>query len=143
MRQLSLYTIVTFLVGVSLGGGLGYVLSSDTVIVRKETPDTPAALSSVNLMIVSDKEVKTWNTVSWNETMTPLSLLEKVSGVGEISFQKNVGKDGATQVFTINEVSNDDAGRRWRIFVNNVEPARAPDKYSLKPGDMVVWAFAP
>lgn len=142
MRPLSLYTIATFLIGVSLGGGLGYVLSNDTIIVKKAAPETPAMLSSVNLMVVSPEGVKTWNTVEWAEAMTPLSLLEKVAAVGEITIKKGTKGDGSTSIAAINDVTADKTNS-WRYFVGNTEPPRAPDKYSLKPGDNVVWVFSP
>lgn len=140
LRALTLYNIVTFLVGVSLGGGLGYVLSSDTVVVRQGTPNTPAAITSVNLMIVDGDDVKTWNTVDWHETMTPLELLQKVGGASGFSIKVDKDATGAPIVTSVGTGKED--GIPWRYFVNNTEPPRPADGYSLKPGDIVVWVHA-
>lgn len=139
-RIISLYNMLTFAVGLSLGFGLGWVLHTETIIVRQNVADTPAALSSVDLMIDDGERVRTWNTVDWHETMTPLGLLEKVAGVGAITVESKPSAQGGNDVHAIDGIANDE--RRWQYWVNNREQPRAADKYSLKPGDIVVWKYA-
>jgi hypothetical protein len=142
-RIISLYNLATFLVGLSLGFGLGYVLHNETVIVRQGTADTPAALASVNLMIDDGMHVQTWNTVTWKETMSPLSLLETVAGVGAIKLETR-NLDGNQQtVAAINDIRDNQKNHtEWKYWVNNTEQPRAGNKYFLKPGDIVLWRLS-
>jgi len=139
-RNIPLYNILTFLVGASLGFGLGYTLHNETIIVRQGTADTPAALTSVNLMIDDGMHVQTWNTVTWKETMSPLSLLEAVAAANAIKLEtRDLGGDQKT-VAAINDAREDaKQGLKWQYWVNNTEQPRAGNKYFLKPGDIVLW----
>jgi len=137
---ISLYNIATFLVGLSLGFGLGWILHNETIIVRQGTADTPAALMSVNLMIDDGTRVQTWNTVTWKETMSPLSLLETVAGVGAIKLETRVLQGDEKTVSAIGNVRENAKERLvWQYWVNNMQQPRAGNKYFLKPGDMVFW----
>ena len=50
--------------GMLIGALLGASFHKETVVVREGTADTPAAQSSVNLMIdYGNGTIKTWNTV--------------------------------------------------------------------------------
>lgn len=138
-RIISLYNMLTLAVGLSLGFGLGWALHTETIVVRPNVADTPAALSSVNLMIDDGEHIRTWNTVDWHETLTPLGLLEKVAAVGAITIETEPSTKGGNDVHAIDGIAN--TKKRWQYWVNNTQQPRAADKYSLKPGDIVVWKY--
>jgi hypothetical protein len=130
---------VTFLV---TGLLFGWIFFERTVIVREGTADTPAAMTSVNLMIDNGTTVRTWNTISWNEAMSIMHLLEKVATTGNITMNTELGPDGLPRVLTIDNISNDpEQDLSWQYWVNNNYEPRTPSKYYLKPGDIVVWKY--
>ena len=54
--------IVIFVTGLVIGALLGGTFHKETVVVREGTADTPAAQTSVNLMIDNGHgSVRTWN----------------------------------------------------------------------------------
>ncbi|KKU78718.1 MAG: hypothetical protein UY04_C0028G0010 [Parcubacteria group bacterium GW2011_GWA2_47_7] len=138
--------LIAFLVGAGLGALLGAYLHKETIVVREGTPDTPAAMTSVNLMLdEGNGTIKTWNTVSWHETMSVLNLLETVTVAEHIVLlTKDNGSNGRT-VTSIDSVENATSGTttmRWQYWVNNTYEPRVASKYYLKPGDIVIWKYA-
>ena len=126
-----------------LGIGLGAFFHKETIVVREGVADTPAAMSSVNLMVDDGNGVvKTWNTVSWHETMSVINLLEMVGGANEITLMTTVDKERGVLVASIDGVATDETlGTRWQYWVNNVYEPREPSRYFLKPGDIVQWKY--
>jgi hypothetical protein len=108
--------------------------------VREGTADTPAALTSVNLMIDDGHgNVKTWNTVSWHEAMSVMDLLDLVASTGNITYTTSADR---TKVVSVNGVSTTGTStERWQFWVNNTYEPKIPNKYYLKPGDIVLWKF--
>jgi hypothetical protein len=133
--------ITLFLLGLATGYLIALWSIPEPVEVRPGTPDTPAALTSVNLMIDDGTRVRTWNTVSWHEAMSVQDLLGALVTARAIELQTEV-VDGIENVKGIDGVSNDaESGRSWRWWVNNTEVPRPAAKYYLKPGDIVVWRY--
>lgn len=134
-----LIAICSLLVGV----GIGILFSSETIVVREGTPNTPAGMSSVNLMIdYGNGRIRTWNTVSWHESMSIMNLLESVGGAQEIILLPIEVDGKKIGIESIDGIKNDpESGERWQYWINNTyEPAPA-GKYFLKPGDIVLWKF--
>lgn len=131
------------LVGLCAGYFLGVMFGAREVVVRENTPDNPAAESSVNLMIVEPGGiVRAWNTVTWHESQSVHELLGEVAAVGAITYLSKNGTRGL-EISSINgAIASPDDGLAWRYWVNGQEPPRTPDKYNLRPGDMVVVALA-
>ena len=130
------------LVALVIGITLGAVFHKETIIVREGTANTPAAMTSVNLMIdYGNGTIKTWNTVSWHEAMSIQNLLETIAGAKGIVF---LSKDisGKSTVESIDGIANDSkTNMRWQYWVNNNYEPRIASKYYLKPGDMVMWKY--
>lgn len=137
------YCSALFALGLIIGGGLGALLHKETIVVRPNVADTPAALTSVNLMIdYGDGTVKTWNTVSWHEAMSILNLMETVTGAEAIPMLTKETKDRQLIIDSIDGFKNDAAtNTRWQYWVNNTYEPRIASKYYLKPGDIVMWKY--
>lgn len=141
LRESKLFFLVALL---SLGAGIliGSTFLKEVVVVREGTADTPAAMSSVNIMIdYGNGKIKTWNTVSWHESMSIMNLLETLASAnGIILLTKESGK--GLVVESIDGIRNDSkTGTRWQYWINNIREPRVPGKYYLKPGDLVVWKY--
>jgi hypothetical protein len=130
-------------IGLLIGGGLGASLHKETIVVRQGVADTPAAMTSVNLMIdYGTGTVRTWNTVTWHEAMSVLNLTEMVTGTEAIPMQTKAEKDGLLTVSSIDGVQNDaQTNMRWQYWVDNTYEPRISSKYFLKPGDIVEWKY--
>ena len=131
------------LVSFVLGAALGATFHKETIVVREGTANTPAAMTSVNLMIdYGDGTIKTWNTVSWHEAMPVLDLVKTIADVNGIKLvTKDLGSKLST-VESIDDIANDSSkGMRWQYWVNNNYEPRIASKYFLKPGDLVVWKY--
>jgi predicted dehydrogenase len=138
-------TLIVALVAMLVGVLLGAFFHKETVVVREGTPDTPAAMSSVNLMVDhGDGTIKTWNTVSWHESMSVMNLLETVAGAKGIVFLTKPNKKGELGVESIDGYMNATKGTttmRWQYWINNTYEPRIASKYYMKPGDMVMWKY--
>lgn len=131
------------IIGLCAGYFLGVMFGAKQVIVRENTPDNPAAESSVNLMIVErDGIVRVWNTVSWHESQSVHELLQEVAAAGAIAYLAGEGTSGIAITSIDGVIADPSKGEVWRFWVNGQEPPRSPDKYNLRPGDMVVVALA-
>lgn len=134
-------TILSILSGILVGA----YFHKETVVVREGTPDTPAAMSSVNLMIDhGDGTIRTWNTVSWHESMSVLNLLETVAAAKEIVLLTKNNTNNDRSVVSINalmNMANGTSSVRWQYWVNNTYEPRIASKYYLKPGDIVMWKY--
>ena len=130
--------IIILVIGLVVGAILGGTFHKESIVVREGTADTPAALTSVNLMIDNGRgSVRTWNTVSWHEAMSILDLLQLVADTKNISLDKT-----PTGVLSIDGLkSATSTGERWQYWVNNTYEPKVPNKYYLKPGDIVLWKF--
>ncbi len=137
------YCGALFVLGLVIGGALGAMLHKETIIVRPNVADTPAALTSVNLMIdYGNGTVKTWNTVTWHESLSILNLMEDVTGAEAIPMLTKETNEGQLTVDSIDGFTNDTQSRtRWQYWVNNTYEPRVASKYYLKPGDIVVWKY--
>ena len=131
------------ILGLIIGAFLGATFHKETVVVREGTADTPAALSSVNLMIdYGNGSIKTWNTVSWNEAMSVLDLMQEVANAKEIAIETKPDAKGISMLESIDSVANDSKqNMRWQFWVDNTYEPRTADKYYLKPGDIVLWKY--
>lgn len=132
--------IIIFAVGMTIGAAL-WAHYHQPVIVREGTADTPAALTSVNLMIDDGHgSVHTWNTISWHEAMSIMDLLDFVAGTKNITFTANKDR---TRVESIDGVlAKGTSTERWQYWINNTYEPKTPNKYYLKPGDIILWKFA-
>ena len=132
--------IIIFVVGIVIGALLGGTFHKETVIVREGTADTPAAQSSVNIMIDDGHgSIRTWNTVSWHEAFSVMDLLDFMASTGNITFTANSDR---SKVNSINSVSaTGSSTERWQYWVNNTYEPKVSNKYYLKPGDIVLWKF--
>ncbi|OGZ04684.1 MAG: hypothetical protein A2845_05315 [Candidatus Lloydbacteria bacterium RIFCSPHIGHO2_01_FULL_49_22] len=134
-------TILSILSGVLIGA----FFHKETVVVREGTPDTPAAMSSVNLMIDhGDGTIRTWNTISWHESMSVLNLLETVASAKEIVLLTKNNMNNDRYVASIDGFANTTKGTstvRWQYWINNTYEPRIASKYYLKPGDIVMWKY--
>lgn len=139
-RRLIGVAVLFFFTGLILGA----LLNKETVVVREGTPDTPAAMSSVDLMIDDgDGNIKTWNTVSWHEAMSVLGLLEQVERANAITLVVEGAEKKESKVVSIDTIKNDaSAGLRWQYWVNNTYEPRGAGNYFIKPGDIVLWKYA-
>ena len=138
-KLLLLVAIISMLIGVLVGAWF----HKETVVVREGTADTPAAMSSVNLMVdYGDGTIKTWNTVSWHEAMSVVNLLEKVADAKEITLTtKDLGEKNIS-IESINATANDPkTGVHWQYWINNTYQPKIASKYFLKPGDIVFWKY--
>ena len=137
------YTIVLALLSALIGGVIGATLNKETVVVREGTPNTPAAMSSINLMVdFGNGEIRTWNTVSWHEAMSILNTLETIAGNSGLVLLANDEGDNNVTVTAINDIANDtNANMRWQYWINNTYEPRIASKYYIKPGDIVVWKY--
>ena len=125
-----------------VGIGLGAYFHKETIIVRENTADTPAAMRSVNLMLdFGNGEVRTWNTVSWHEAMSVVDLLTMVGNVDGINVVTEGTDEKNLVVTAVSDVATNKESR-WQYWVNNTHEPRIANKYFLKPGDIVVWKFA-
>lgn len=129
-------SLVIFLAGIFLGA----TFHKETIVVREGTANNPAAETSVNLMIDDGAgNVRTWNTVSWHEAMSVMDLLDFVAGTNNITFTTNSER---TRVVSINGISGSGTStERWQYWIDNTYEPKTPNKYFLKPGDIVVWKF--
>jgi hypothetical protein len=136
-------TLLVAIISTITGIGLGAFFHKETIVVREGTADTPAAMSSVNLMIDDGTgKVRTWNTVSWHETMSTIDLLEMVHGAKEITLFTGSNKESGDFVSSIDGIANDtSANLRWQYWVNNIYEPRTASRYFLKPGDIVLWKY--
>lgn len=134
--------IVIFVIGLVVGALLGGTFHKETIVVREGTADTPAALTSVNLMIDDGHgSVKTWNTVSWHEAMSVMDLMDLVASTGNITYTTSADR---TKVVSVNSISTSGSStERWQYWVNNTYEPKIPNKYYLKPGDIILWKFTP
>lgn len=132
--------IVIFVIGLVVGALLGGTFHKETIVVREGTADTPAALTSVNLMIDDGHgSVKTWNTVSWHEAMSVMDLMDLVASTGNITYTTSADR---TKVVSVNSISTSGSStERWQYWVNNTYEPKIPNKYYLKPGDIILWKF--
>lgn len=137
------YSSTLFILGLVIGGALGALLHKETIVVRPNVADTPAALNSVNLMIdYGNGTIKTWNTVTWHEALSILDLTEMVTGAEAIPLLTKATKEGPLTVDSIGGSHNDtQTHTRWQYWVNNTYEPRVASKYYLKPGDIVVWKY--
>lgn len=131
------------LVSLVLGAILGATFHKETVVVREGTANTPAAMTSVNLMIdYGNGTVKTWNTVTWHETMSVLDLMKTVAGANAITLLTKESGSGLSTVQSVDGITNENkTSTRWQYWVNNNYEPRISSKYYLKPGDLVVWKY--
>lgn len=137
--------VTLFIFGVALGVPLGaWLWPKEKIVVREGTADNPAAITSVNLMITDGNGVvNTWNTITHHEAMSVMDLLETVHATGNIVLTTKSGTGGSPDIAAIDGVANDPEQQlRWQYWVNNMKQERAPAKYYLKPGDIVVVARA-
>jgi hypothetical protein len=136
--------VALFAAGLLIGGGLGASLHKETIVVRQGVADTPAAMTSVNLMIdYGTGTIRTWNTVSWHEAMSVLNLMEMVTGAEVIPLLTKEDKGGLATISSINGIQNDaKTNMRWQYWINNTYEPRIASKYFLKPGDIVLWKYA-
>ena len=130
-------------IALALGVFIGATFFEKTVVVRGGTPDTPAAMSSVNLMIdYGDGTIRTWNTVSWHEAMSVMDLVGMIASAKEIALLTKDAGNKATTVESIDTTRNDSATHmRWQYWINNTYEPRVAGKYYLKPGDIVLWKY--
>jgi hypothetical protein len=136
------HVLVIAVLSCAIGGVIGATFFKKTIVVREGTANTPAAMTSVNLMIDDGKAVHTWNTVSWHEAMSIFDLMETVAATGNITMTSALAPDGNRTVGAINGLANDAANEmRWQYWVNNNYEPRVASKYYLKPGDIVVWKY--
>ena len=126
-----------------LGVFVGATFFKKTITVRQGTADTPAAMTSVNLMIdFGTGTIKTWNTISWHEAMSVQNLMEFVASTKNITMTAATAPDGNATVGAIDNITNDTkTSMRWQYWVNNNYEPRTSSKYFLKPGDIVVWKY--
>ena len=124
-----------------IGVALGAYFHKETIIVRENTADTPAAMRAVNLMVdYGNGEVRTWNTVSWHESMSVVDLLTMVGSADNVPVTTDGVDENNLVVTAVNGIATSE-NERWQYWVNNTyEPAPA-SKYNLKPGDIVMWKF--
>jgi hypothetical protein len=144
-RFIERWSMSLFIVGIVIGVPVGaYLWPSKEIVVREGTPDNPAAISSVNLMVnYGNGTIKTWNTITHHESMSVLDLLQKVHAANNIVLTTGPDESGAIKVRSIDEISEDpDKGLGWHYWVNNTREPRIAGKYYLKPGDIVVWALS-
>ncbi len=148
MKHRSLHPKFIFavaLLSLLLGGLIGAYFHKETIIVREGTADTPAAMTSVNLMVDhGDGTIRTWNTISWHESMSIINLLETVAGAKEIVLLTNDEPKVGLLVESIDGFANITKGTstmRWQYWVNNTYEPRVASKYYLRPGDMVMWKY--
>jgi hypothetical protein len=138
------FALATFITGVALGTYLGATLwPNKEVVIREGTPHTPAAITSVNLMVDNGNgTVKTWNTVTHHEAMSAVNLLETVAAANNITLTLANGSDGKPAVASINGIANDAKGAmRWQYWINNTYEPTTAAKYFLRPGDIVMWKY--
>ncbi len=135
--------VTVFIIGLLIGALLGAALHKETIVVRQGIADTPAAMSSVNLMIdYGTGTIRTWNTVSWHEAMSVLNLTETVTAAETIPLLTKEDKAGLATVSSINGIQNDQKiNMRWQYWVDNTYEPRIASKYFLKPGDIVLWKY--
>ena len=139
------FVFVIALCSVLLGALIGAYFHKETVVVRVGTADTPAAMTSVNLMVDhGDGTIKTWNTISWHESMSILNLLETVAGAKEIVLTTKDDTKKGLLVESMDGFANMTKGTsttRWQFWINNTYEPRVASKYYLRPGDMVMWKY--
>lgn len=140
LKHILIIALLMLLVGV----GIGSTFFKKTVVVRTGTADTPAAMTSVNLMVdFGSGTIKTWNTISWHEAMSVMNLMEFVASTQNITLTSGTAADGNPTVLGIDGLENNTAKHmRWQYWVNNNYESIASSKYFLKPGDIVVWKYA-
>ena len=131
------------LVSLVIGATLGATFHKETVVVREGTANTPAAMTSVNLMVdYGNGTIKTWNTVSWHEAMSVLDLMKTVAGANAITLLTKDNGSGLSTVQSVDGIANESkTNMRWQYWVNNNYEPRIASKYYLKPGDLVVWKY--
>jgi Domain of unknown function (DUF4430) len=141
----SKFTLLVSLTSMLVGVALGAYFHKETIIVREGTADTPAAMTSVNLMVdAGDGAIKTWNTVSWHESMSVLNLLETVAGAKGVVLLTKENDKGDLFVESIDGYANTQKGTsttRWQYWINNTYEPRIASKYYMKPGDIVLWKY--
>jgi hypothetical protein len=132
--------VIIFVVGLIVGAFLGGTFHKETIIVREGTANTPAALTSVNIMIDDGHgSVRTWNTVDWHEAMSVMDLLDLLASTKNITYTANKDR---TKVVSMDGISaTGTSSERWQYWVNNTYEPKVPNKYYLKPGDIVLWKF--
>ena len=143
MNGATLSKFAIFSCGLLLGAALGATFHKETVVVREGTANTPAAMTSVNLMIdYGNGTIRTWNTVSWHEAMSIEDLLKQGADAKEFTLDIKIGNDKQPIIQAIDGISNDvKTGMRWQYWVDNKYEPRNSSKYYLKPGDIVLWKY--
>lgn|GEM_PF-4817612 len=140
-RESWVHHIVIAVVAMLIGLAVGAYFFKETIIVRENTADTPAAMRSVNLMLdYGDGNMRTWNTVSWRESMSVVDLLLFVGNAEDITVSTD-GVDPKNLVVTAVGGIATNNENRWQYWVNNTHEPTLASKYFLKPGDIVLWKF--
>ena len=118
------------LVSLVIGATLGATFHKETVVVREGTANTPAAMTSVNLMIdYGNGTIKTWNTVSWHEAMSVLDLMKTVAAANAITLLTKDNSSGLSTVQSIDGIANESkTSERWQYWVNNNYEPRIASK---------------
>lgn len=136
LKHILAFGVVMLVIGVFVGA----IFFKKTIVAREGTADTPAAMSAVNLMIdYGTGTIKTWNTVSWHEAQSVLTLMQEVAATKNITLETT---SDAAGVLSIDGTENSSEGDLlWQYWVNNSYQPVPANKYYLKPGDIVVWKY--
>jgi len=118
----------------------------ETTVAPEATRETaPATGQSVSLAIqFGDGVEQSFEAVPWHEGMTVDDLLTAASRRSN-GIRYSVRGDGASALLLqIDKARNEGArGRNWTYTVNGTRADRSFAVYPLRPGDHVLWTFAP
>jgi hypothetical protein len=110
--------------------------------------ESPSAAVDVNVEPVSltvdfgEGRRERYSAVAWREGMTVGDLMQETRKA-ELQYAVQ-GSGAAAFLVTIQDVSNEGAdGRNWTYTVNGKRGDRSFAVYELRPGDQVLWTFAP
>lgn len=134
LKHMLAFGVVLLLIGVAIGASF----FTKTIVAREGTADTPAAMTSVNLMIdYGTGTIRTWNTVTWHEAQSVLTLMKEVAATKNITLEMTADEAG---VLSIDGAKNSST-ELWQYWVNNSYQPVPASKYYLKPGDIVMWKY--
>jgi hypothetical protein len=115
--------------------------ASESVPPASEKSGGDAARERVSLTIVyGDGRPQTIDRVDWQQGMTVLDVMQAAPDVGFL----RQGAGESAFLTTINGLANEGAGgKNWMYSVNGERGDRSFAVYELRPGDRVLWTFAP
>jgi len=144
-KQLSgvLLTLLLFLAGLAIGFIAGQKVEIDNADWRN-TSLSDVSKNQVSVMIdYGNQPTKVFHDVEVMEGESLLTAIERYFKDNEIEFVSKEYAGLGVLVEQIGDRKNGDENRYWQYWVNNVMVQIGAQAFYPKPGDIILWKFAP